>query len=247
MEITLVRHGQPDWEPEGRAVDHPGLTEHGHAQARCTAEALRDEHFDGLYVSPLQRARETAQPIAGALGLEPVVHDWLRELRLPELAGSSPEQVQEFFRNARMRELEGWWDGYEGGESFRHFYERVSGGIESLLVGDHALSIHAQGAHRVWQGVGRDLRLLIVAHEGTNAIVLSHLLGIEPSAWAPLRFGSAWTGIARVHTSEVGGGFVWALEFFNRTDHLSALAHPRDGRPPREAAAAGPSAGTASG
>jgi hypothetical protein len=49
-----------------------------------------------------------------------------------------------------------------------------------------------------------------------------------------------------VHTSEVGGGFVWALEFFNRTEHLAALAHPRDGRPPREASEAGPSAGPAS-
>ena len=64
MQVVLVRHGEPDWEPEGVAVDEPELTRLGHSQAECAAEALSGESFDALYVSPLRRARETAAPIS---------------------------------------------------------------------------------------------------------------------------------------------------------------------------------------
>ena len=40
MEIVLVRHAQPDWEPGGRAVDDPGLTELGRSQAECVTYPL---------------------------------------------------------------------------------------------------------------------------------------------------------------------------------------------------------------
>ena len=38
MEIVLIRHAQPDWEPDGRAVDDPGLTRLGRDQAKLTAK-----------------------------------------------------------------------------------------------------------------------------------------------------------------------------------------------------------------
>jgi broad specificity phosphatase PhoE len=176
VEIVLVRHGQPDWEPGGAAVDDPGLTPHGHAQAGCVAEALAGERFDGFYVSPLCRAQETARPIAERLGLEPKTESWLRELDLPPMEGMAPEEVQDFFASARARELAHWWDGFPGGESFRHFYERIEGGVESLLVGEHAAAIHEETEYRIWRLPDAGSRLLVVAHEGTNAVILSTLL-----------------------------------------------------------------------
>ncbi len=138
MEIVLVRHGEPHWEPGGRAVDEPRLTELGYQQARLVAEALGGESFDAVYTSPLRRAAETARPVIQALGAQPIVQPWLAELRLPKLAGLTSQQVEDFFSRARARELESQWDGLPGGESFRHFYERVSSGIEGLLVGSTA-------------------------------------------------------------------------------------------------------------
>ena len=38
-------------------------------------------------MSPLLRARQTAEPIAKAVGLEPIVAPWLRELGLPVMSG----------------------------------------------------------------------------------------------------------------------------------------------------------------
>lgn len=229
MEIVLVRHAQPDWEPDGRAVDHPALTPFGARQAEATAKALAAERFDHLYVSPLERAQATAEPIAAALGLEPEVESWLEELRLPSLEGSTSEEVQAFFRKARARELERWWEASgTGGESFRHFYERVSGGIEALLAGNHEARVHAEGAHRLWDLSNPDQRILIVAHEGTNAVILSHLLGIEPIPWAYVRFSTVWCGISRVETIPIAGTRVWVLRHFNRVEHLAALGPPSE-------------------
>ncbi len=233
MEIVLIRHAQPDWEPGGRAVDDPGLTALGHAQAEHTAEMLAGEHFDAFYTSPLLRARETAKPIAATLGVEPETRSWLHELKLPSMEGFTSDQVQAFFREANARELEAWWDGMPGGESFRHFYERVSGGVESLLQEDHALGIHEVSGHRLWK-VPESKRILIVAHEGTNAVLISHLLGIEPVPFAWVRFSTAWAGVSVVHTLDVAGGRVWSVESFNRTAHLAPLRArddwKRDGR-----------------
>ncbi len=223
-EIVLVRHGEPHWEPGGRAVDEPELTTLGHEQARRVAKALEAEHFDAVYVSPLRRARETAAPVIGALGVEAIEKDWLAELRLPELQGMTSQQVQAFFSQARARDLHDHWEGLPGGESFRHFYERVSSGVESLLVGDHPLGIHENSGYRVWNVPDEaPERLLIVAHAGTNAVILSHLLGIEPVPWAYDRFESAWCGISRILLNPLASGAIWKLRVFSDTGHLAGL------------------------
>jgi len=223
MELILVRHGQPDWEPGGRAVDDPELTAAGHEQARRVADQLAGEVFDAIYVSPLRRARETIAPLAERLGVEPRVESWLRELGLPKMHGMTSSEVQAFFRNARERELAEWWDGPPGGESFRHFHERVSAGAEGLLQRDHRMRIHEDSGHRIWQLPETSDRILAVAHEGTNAVLLSHLLGIEPVPWEWVRFSSVWCGIARLRAVPVASGAVWVLEGFNERSHLSGI------------------------
>lgn len=226
IELVLVRHGEPDWEPTGRAVDRPDLTPLGRAQAEATATALaeRGESFDAVYVSPLPRARQTAEPIARALGADPLVLPWLAEMRLPSLEGKSASAVQDYFAAARLRRLDEWWDGLPGeGERFAHFYERVVAGLESLLCEDHGAAIHDDGAHRIWHPATDARRLLCVAHEGTNAVAMSHLLGIEPVPFAFVRFAMDWCGITRLHTVPVAGAAVWALREWNQCAHLAPL------------------------
>jgi probable phosphoglycerate mutase len=223
MELVLVRHAQPDWEPGGRAVDQPTLTDLGREQARRTALFLAQECFDELYVSPLRRALETAEPIAEALGLEPQVASWLREFELPSLEGRTEEEVHQFFDAARVRHLEKWWDGFPGGESFRHFYQRTSAGIEGLLVDSYRVGVRCEGGQRLWQIPDPAPRILVVGHEGTCSVILSHLLGIEPVPWAWLRFSITCSGIARLQTTDVADGAVWVLRSFNQVQHLQGL------------------------
>lgn len=226
IELILLRHAQPDWEPDARAVDDPCLTPLGEAQAVRVAEALADERLDAIYVSPLLRARQTAEPVARRLAMDPQTQDWLEEIRLPSLAGEPADKVHAFLSHARQRELASWWDGVPGGESFRHFHERVSGGVVELLEQSARARLHAQGAYRIWQVPPEPRKVLVVAHSGTVAVLLGHLLGVEPVPWEWERFRIGWAGIARVRTVGIAGGAIWALSSFNTRDHLKGLSDP---------------------
>jgi len=223
IELWLVRHAQPEWEPGGVAVDQPGLSALGRRQAECVARALAKESFDEIFASPLRRAQETAAPVLEALGRKAQVQSWLAELGLPPLGGKTSDEVRAFFERARARDLPDWWDGYEGGESFRHFYDRVSAGVEGLLADGARLGLHEDSAERLWRLPAASHRWLILAHEGTNAVLLSHLLGVDPVPWAWVRFSSGHAAISRLRTVPVASGAVWVLEGFNRVEHLAEL------------------------
>ncbi|HTO52017.1 MAG TPA: histidine phosphatase family protein [Myxococcota bacterium] len=230
IEIVLVRHAQPDWEPGGRAVDFPELSAHGRLQAQAVAEALANESFDHCYTSTLERAIETSEFIARRLAVRFEQCSWLDELRLPPLEGQTVEQVEKFFKDVRARDLARWWDGMPGGEAFRHMYERVVTGVESLLEGTHGMRRHDNSGYRLWHPPEADQRILIVAHEGTNAVILSRLLDVEPVPWAPVRFAAFWASISRLSTMAVADGFAFALRGFNLHEHLLPLGLPPGGR-----------------
>lgn len=67
--VILVRHA--DKEADGTA--DPGLDVSGKVRAGALAEALRDAHVDAILVTPFERTRQTARPVAEALGIEPEV------------------------------------------------------------------------------------------------------------------------------------------------------------------------------
>lgn len=226
IDLVLTRHGQPDWEPGGFAVDAPGLTELGHAQAERLATELAGTHFDALYVSPLRRAEETARPIASALGMEPVTEPWLAELGMPELAGASSAEVARYFEEVRGRPVERWWDGMPGGEGFRDFHARVTVGIEKLLLGSHGAAMDASHGPSLWQVPEADQKLLIVAHGGTNSLILGHLLGLESVPWAHWKLPMGFAGVSRLTTERVAHGAIWSLGAYNARGHLAGLPDP---------------------
>ncbi len=79
--VHLVRHGEvhnPDGVLYGRLPGF-GLSENGREQARRVAEHLAGADVTALLVSPMQRAQETAVPIAEKLGVEPVTDERLIE------------------------------------------------------------------------------------------------------------------------------------------------------------------------
>ncbi|GGC75606.1 hypothetical protein GCM10007216_02690 [Thalassobacillus devorans] len=62
MKVCFVRHGETDWNAEGRLQGHTAtsLNEKGIRQSRECAEQLAGEEWDVILSSPLQRARESA-------------------------------------------------------------------------------------------------------------------------------------------------------------------------------------------
>jgi len=79
--FLLVRHGETDWNAEGRLqgqTDRP-LSHFGRQQARQLAEELEGEEFEAIYSSDLARARETAEIVSEQLGLTVALDPDLRE------------------------------------------------------------------------------------------------------------------------------------------------------------------------
>jgi broad specificity phosphatase PhoE len=102
--VHLVRHGEvhnPEKVLYGRLPGF-GLSDTGRAQALRAAEHLAGADVTALLVSPMQRAQETAEPVAAALGLEPVTEDRLIE------AGNAFEGLHVGVGDGALRRPEYW-------------------------------------------------------------------------------------------------------------------------------------------
>jgi probable phosphomutase (TIGR03848 family) len=69
------------------------LSEEGRAQAERLAERLSVMPIDAIYCSPMERARETAEPLALKLGLPPQTSEGLNEFDVGEWAGRTFESL----------------------------------------------------------------------------------------------------------------------------------------------------------
>jgi broad specificity phosphatase PhoE len=79
--LLLVRHGETDWNAEGRLQGHTDrpLSDYGRRQAQRLAEELDGEELDAIYSSDLARARETALIVGERLDLPVELDPDLRE------------------------------------------------------------------------------------------------------------------------------------------------------------------------
>src|SRR5262245_48544998 len=220
--ITLVRHGDPDWAPGGGpAVDDPGLTVFGKRQADAVAAALAKTPLDFLYVSPYRRSRETAEPIARATGRAARVVSGLAEIGVA-VAGLTQEEVDRYFEAGSRRPLHEHWDGWPGAETFHDFHARVTGALVGLLA-EHGIRGEREHDFTVWSAPATPVSIAIVAHGGTNSVLLTHLLDVRPVPWEWLRFESQLAAYSVAEARPLGErGMVWSLQNFNEVDHLRA-------------------------
>lgn len=223
MEIVLVRHAQPGWaDADGAAVNDPGLTDLGRVQSERVAARLAAD-LDGpteLLVSTARRARETAAPITEALQLEPTFGDWLHEIRFPaEWDGTPAAEVGRALRVARTRPRDQWWEGVAGGESFYDFHTRVTRGLDAALAG-RGIRRTGDDPDHLWSAPADAARLVIVAHAGTNSVILGHLLGLAPQPWEWERFSSNHASVTVLSTTAIAGASIYALQLFSGVAHL---------------------------
>jgi broad specificity phosphatase PhoE len=60
----------------------------------------------------------------------------------------------------------------------------------------------------------------LVAHAGTNSVVLGRLLGLEPEPWEWERFASDHTSLTVLRSVPIGGGHIFSLQRFSDVSHL---------------------------
>jgi probable phosphoglycerate mutase len=228
VELLFIRHGQPAWSTdEGFSQSNPELTELGKKQAELAAARLanRERPLTELVASPALRSQETAAPIAAKTGLAITTVEDLTEIKMPDWSGELEETVQRLFIDARDRPPEDWWDGMEGGESFRDFHDRVTRSLTEVLA--------VRGVHRdpdrehLWTAENPDQRIAIIAHGGTNAVAIGHLLGVDPTPWEWERFILYHASFARMRAIPLAGEHVWSLRTFNDREHLPAELRSR--------------------
>ena len=114
--LLLVRHGQSEWNADGRwqGQEDPPLTDLGRAQARQAAKAVGA--VDAVVCSPLERAAVTASIIADELGVGPVVTlDGLKERHAGTWQGLTRTEIEEEYPGylADGRRPPGWEDDDE--------------------------------------------------------------------------------------------------------------------------------------
>jgi broad specificity phosphatase PhoE len=161
--LYLIRHGEVTGSTEGRFFGHTdvALSTVGLRQVAALSERLAAEPIDAVYTSDLLRARQSAAPLAAPGRVGPVVLPALREIAMGRWEGLTFGQIREQDPDA----LRGWLADptavpFPGGETLQELRDRVVPAI------GEALARHA----------GR--RVAVVAHGGSNRVVLAEALGL---------------------------------------------------------------------
>lgn len=152
--VCLVRHGQTDWNVEGRyqgQSDIP-LNENGRAQAHLLAQQLEGQPFTAIYSSDLSRALETAEIIARCVRL-PVRRDArLREINQGEWEGQVVGIIKARYATLWQQRAEDPSLRPPGGETIYEVLDRVRAAMTEIshlhptgpvLVVSHGLTLAA--------------------------------------------------------------------------------------------------------
>ena len=198
----MIRHGLPERvvRDDGAPADPP-LAAEGWEQARRMARWLARERIERVYASPMQRARQTAEPLVEALAdiTEAEIVPGVAEFDRDASHYIPLEQLREE-DYARWRQLmeSGWYSELDP----EHFTERVVQAVEGIIA----------------DNPGR--KVAVVCHGGVVNVWAAHLLGLS----TPLFFAPEYTSISRFRASAKGHRSVVSL---NEAGHLVVDLPPR--------------------
>lgn len=168
MPLTLyfLRHGQTAYSETGgycgTPANDPGLTPAGIEMANAFAAAYTSVPWNAIFVSPLRRTIETAQPICDATKIPMQLKPELQEIAYGEWEGMQPKEVDRQFHDAYVRWLtDPAWNAPPGGEK----------AVDIALRGWKLI----QEVEQTY----KDGNVLLVSHKATIRIMLCVLLGID--------------------------------------------------------------------
>ena len=140
MKITLVRHGETDFNKEGKiqGLSNNLLNDTGRRQCRDLRMRLSDQHFDFCYMSPLARTVETAMILIGDR-VEMIPDKRLIERDMGDIEGNSRElyAVDKFWDynlNSGDQNIEKIQDIFERCRDFLDYVIKKHPGKDILIV-----------------------------------------------------------------------------------------------------------------
>jgi 2,3-bisphosphoglycerate-dependent phosphoglycerate mutase len=194
MELLIIRHGLPIRIEGANGPADPPLADRGHEQAAALADWLRGDPIHAIYSSPMQRARQTAAPLADVLGHQLLIDDDIAEwdrnsseyIPIEELKAAKDERYYSMLNGTD-------WQGDVPPEVFK---ARVVAAFERIVA-----------AHK-------GQRVAVVCHGGVINAYTSQVLGIDAGVGF---FHPDYTSINRVEASSAGHRSIRSL---NETGHL---------------------------
>jgi len=206
--LTLVRHGESVVTVD-QVVGGPetcsGLSPLGFDQAACLRDRYRAGHepaIDALWVSTMPRARQTADALNEALGLDVNVDVELEERRPGDADGVRWADYSERFGDFRLLD-----NPYRplapNGESQAQFDLRIGQALDRVIAAHRGTSV------------------VVVCHAGVIDVAFRQLLRLRPT-------GGFWlstknTSLTEFVTDDDGARPVWRLVRYNDAAHLSGL------------------------
>ncbi len=140
LEIVLIRHGETAWNAERRLQGHIdiGLNAEGERQVAALGQALADEQFDAIFVSDLQRARQTAEAVAATRATPITIDAGLRERCYGAFEGMLYDEIQPRFPEAHAAWMAGDIDarfpsGEFEAETLNEFHTRANNTIRKII------------------------------------------------------------------------------------------------------------------
>ena len=180
--LLLIRHGENEYTRKGKLAGWtPGvsLNEAGQKQAAALAERLKDAPLKAVYSRPLERARETAAPLAAAHKLNVSVMDGLGEVRYGQWQGQSLKRLA---RTRLWRTVQGLPSAmqFPGGETFRAVQSRAVEAVEGIV------RAHPKAA------------VAVVSHGDVIKLVVAHYLGLPLDLFQRLSISTASVTVLRL-------------------------------------------------
>lgn len=201
--IILVRHGETDWNVEGRyqgQEDRP-LSSLGLEQAELLAKSLRNLHIDHCISSPLQRSFKTCQFCADYHHLTVEADARLSEINHGSWEGQLAADIAAQYPEA-----------YNQWHSEPHLVQMPDGGENLEDVRKRAREAFDDYAQRY-----PDQTLLVASHDAVNKAIICDLLGLNMSHFWQIKQDNTC-----VNVLEYDKG-VWRVVLINSTSHMGYL------------------------
>ncbi len=162
--LYLMRHGETQYNVQGRIGGNPPLTKKGSQQARAMALHMRGADVPWIFTSTRLRSHQTAEPL---LASRPDAHSMalteFDEIWAGQCEGMRYEDIRKTMPHImEQRHADKYGYAYPEGESYAMLRERVSRGLRRALF------------------LAGDSPLLIVGHQAVNRSILSLFLKQRP-------------------------------------------------------------------
>ncbi len=200
--LYLVRHGRTLWNKEKifRGTKDIPLDEIGKEEARLVGVWLKDKEIEGVYSSPLSRARETAEAIASPRGIEVQLLAGLIDLNFGQWEGLSLKEVQSRYPDLYQRWIEApHLVTFPHGEGLEAVASRAMEAVKKIL------RYHPAGG------------VVLVSHRVVLKVLICNLLGLDNS-----HFWRIAQDTAAINAFTYSNG-TWIVNLLNDTCHLKGI------------------------